>query len=512
GGFLIIVGLTALTISGVVFGSGTSSLKPVHVIIALVLGAAFAAGGYFLLNRQDAKTSEISLPGIFGFMALLAVVALYVVRLPSPARLGADQIIEWQPISDTTQIPWTIVIAAGIVGYLVTAIARRSLESTMLRRLTIGLWIVSYPVIVLVILRDPEINYDRVWRIWDSAAYNEAPAEGFGAIGILNYIGWVPVAVLFAVLGGLLLRWATYPSRGEEGWIVGGVLLVLSLVIFFIPMSFQVRILLLTLAAMTLGAKTFGGEGSARTRYIGLWVLSVAIITYLIILIATKSTVEVDGPSYLGGFILTFVLAFTSIAMSFPLGVILALGRTSTMPLFRLVSTAYIEIIRGVPLITWLIFGAIMLPVFLPQGVELQGIVRAMFAIAFFSAAYLAENVRGGLQSIPNGQYEAAKALGMGTVQMTVFITLPQALRAVIPALVGQVIALFKDTSLVTIIGIFDFLHIARAVIPAQSNPFNFQGTIRETLLFAALFYWIFTFAFSRASIRLEKKLGVGER
>ncbi|NNC73895.1 MAG: amino acid ABC transporter permease, partial [Acidimicrobiia bacterium] len=213
-----------------------------------------------------------------------------------------------------------------------------------------------------------------------------------------------------------------------------------------------------------------------------------------------------------GGFMLTFILAITSISLSFPLGVLLALGRTSTMPLFRLVSTAYIELVRGVPLITWLLVGAVMLPVFLPEGVEIQGIIRAMFAITFFSAAYLAENVRGGLQSIGKGQYEAAKALGMSTVQMTVFITLPQALRAVIPALVGQVIALFKDTSLVTIIGIFDFLHIARAVIPAQSQPFNFFGTLRETLLFAAILYWVFTFAFSRASLRLEKKLGLGER
>ena len=182
------------------------------------------------------------------------------------------------------------------------------------------------------------------------------------------------------------------------------------------------------------------------------------------------------------------------------------------MPIFRMMSTVYIEIVRGVPLITWLLVAFILLPVALPQGVEVGGVMRAIGAITFFSAAYLAENVRGGLQSIPNGQYEASRALGMTTTQMTVFIVLPQALRAVIPALVGQVIALFKDTSLVIIVGLFDFLFIARNAIPGQSQPFNFLGTLQEGLVFAAVIYWIFTFTFSRFSQRLEKKLGVGER
>jgi general L-amino acid transport system permease protein len=182
------------------------------------------------------------------------------------------------------------------------------------------------------------------------------------------------------------------------------------------------------------------------------------------------------------------------------------------MPIFRLLCTAYIELVRGVPLITWLLVAFLMLPIALPSGVEIGGVMRAVGAMTFFSAAYLAENVRGGLQSIPGGQREASKALGMSTLQMTVFITLPQALRAVIPALVGQVIAIFKDTSLVTIVGLFDFLHIARQVIPAQSQPFSFLGSIKETLIFAAVVYWMFTFTFSRISLRLEKKLGVGER
>ena len=167
---------------------------------------------------------------------------------------------------------------------------------------------------------------------------------------------------------------------------------------------------------------------------------------------------------------------------------------------------------RGVPLITWLLVAFIMLPVALPPGVEIGGVARAVAALTFFNAAYMAENIRGGLQSVGRGQYEAAHAVGLSVTQTTVFISMPQALKAVIPALVGQTIALFKDTSLVTIVGLFDFLHIARVVIPSQTQPFVFLGTIKETLLFAAVVYWMFTFSFSRMSLRLEKKLGVGER
>jgi general L-amino acid transport system permease protein len=182
------------------------------------------------------------------------------------------------------------------------------------------------------------------------------------------------------------------------------------------------------------------------------------------------------------------------------------------MPIFRLISTVYIELVRGVPLITWLLISVVVFPIFFPLDTNFPNVIEVIAFITFFSAAYLAENVRGGLQAIPNGQTEAANALGMTTLQRTVFITLPQALRAVIPALVGQVIAIFKDTSLVAIVGLFDLLRIARNVIPNQSQPFNFLGSLKEDLVAAALLYWIFTFTFSRISQRIERKLGVGER
>jgi general L-amino acid transport system permease protein len=208
------------------------------------------------------------------------------------------------------------------------------------------------------------------------------------------------------------------------------------------------------------------------------------------------------------GLLLTFVLAIVGIAASFPLGVLLALGRRSSLPAIRWASIAYIEVVRGVPLVSILFMGSVMLPLFLPEGWRPDNVVRAMVAITLFSAAYMAENVRGGLQAVPRGQVEAAYALGLNPVQTTLLIVLPQALRAVIPAIVGQFIALFKDTSLVAIAGLLDFLAVARSVI---SNP-AWLGLAYEMFLFAAFVYLVFSYSLSYVSRRIEKLLGVGER
>jgi general L-amino acid transport system permease protein len=387
----------------------------------------------------------------------------------------------------TTRVPWTAIAIAGVAVYWVSWLLRDRIPTSTARAVLIALWVASFPIIVLVVLRDPDVDYGR------------------------SFSWYLPVALGFIVLGGLILNFIA-GAKGEAGRAIGAVLLVVALASFLFPMEFLIRFLLLLLAVFALLAPTFGGKGAGRWRFLGLWAGLVAALVYTVMILTAPSTIEVPGKFFLGGLSLTLLLAISSIVLSFPLGVILALARTSKMPIFRLMATAYIELVRGVPLITWLIVGFIMFPVLLPPGVEVGGVARAIGAMTFFSAAYLAENVRGGLQSIPKGQYEASEAMGLTTAQMTVFITLPQALRAVIPALVGQVIALFKDTSLVTLVGLFDFLHIARTVIPNQTQPFVFLGSIKETLLFAAVVYWMFTFTFSRISQRLEKKLGVGER
>ncbi len=209
-----------------------------------------------------------------------------------------------------------------------------------------------------------------------------------------------------------------------------------------------------------------------------------------------------------GGLLLSLILTIVGIVMSFPLGVLLALGRQSKLPILHSISVVYIEFIRGVPLISLLFMAQVMLPLFLPPDIVIDRVLRAMVAIILFAAAYLAENVRGGLQAIPQGQYEAAYAIGLSGFQTMTYIILPQALRTVIPVLVSQFIALFKDTTLVAIVGLLDLLGIAQGVI---ANP-KYIGTQREVFTFISVFYFVFTYAMSYASRRLEKALGVGER
>jgi general L-amino acid transport system permease protein len=164
-------------------------------------------------------------------------------------------------------------------------------------------------------------------------------------------------------------------------------------------------------------------------------------------------------------------------------------------------------LIRGVPLVTVLFMGALLLPLFLPGGESIDALVRAIVAVTLFSAAYLAENVRGGLQSIPKGQIEAARALGLNVFQTTLLITLPQALRAVVPVLVGQFIALFKDTSLVVIIGLVDLLGAAQNIVGQPQWLGTPGGVWRETFLVIAAIYWVFSFTMSRISKRIEDQI-----
>jgi general L-amino acid transport system permease protein len=319
----------------------------------------------------------------------------------------------------------------------------------------------------------------------------------------------VPTVLGFIIIGGAILWWAGSGKAGEAGRLVAGVVVIVAIGSWLIAMPMLVRFLLLALATFVLAAPTFGGTQKAQRNLVIAWAGAVALTAYFMAMMQAETGLEGLQGEFIGGLNMTFLLALAGLLISFPIGILLALARTSSMPIFRLLSTGYIESIRGVPLITVLFFGNLVINRFLPREVELDNVVKAIVAIALFSAAYLAENVRGGLQSIPKGQYEAAKAMGLSTVQMTVFITLPQALRSVIPAIVGQVISLFKDTSLVAIIGLADFLRVARDIVPNQPASL---GSLQESLLFAMVIYWIFTFNVSRASLRLERKLGVGER
>ena len=215
----------------------------------------------------------------------------------------------------------------------------------------------------------------------------------------------------------------------------------------------------------------------------------------------------VDTSSW-GGLLLTLVIAGVGMTAALPLGVLLALGRRSQMPAIQTLCVTFIEFWRGVPLITVLFMSSVMLPLFLPAGMNFDKLLRALIGVTLFQAAYMAEVVRGGLQAIPKGQIEAAAALGLGYWKTMSLIVLPQALKLVIPGIVNTFIALFKDTSLVLIIGLFDLMNI---VHNATTNP-EWLGFSTEGYVFAAAVYWLFCFGMSRYSQSLEKRLHTGHK
>ena len=460
-----------------------------RVVWLVVFGAVFM-GTRFWVDRQGENATEesISTLALMGLALLGVVASLWVMRAPVPGvneqGFNADV---WEPIALSTKLPWTILAGVGLLAYWLGVLIRDRFEG--LRAATVAGWTLASPFIVMILLRAPDL----AWT---------------GSRSVLTLD--VPILLAFGVGGGVLVSWLGTESSGEPGRAVAGLIFLGGLIALFLaPVLMVVKLLVLTLGLFGLLAPNFGGSPQARRQLVAVWFATVFLIVLVVRLSSSESALGFGGSDFLGGLALTFVIAIFGIGLSFPLGVILALGRTSTLPIFRTVSTVYIELVRSVPLITWLFASLNLFPLFLPGGLELDQVVRAVGAVTLFSAAYLAENVRGGLQSLSKGQYEAADALGMTTIQKTSLIILPQALKAVIPALVGQVIALFKDTSLVAIIGLFDLLYIAQKVIPSQSQ---FLGSFLESIVAVAVLYWVFTFAFYRASMRLERRMGVGQR
>ena len=204
-----------------------------------------------------------------------------------------------------------------------------------------------------------------------------------------------------------------------------------------------------------------------------------------------------------GGLSLTFIISAFAIIFCFPIGVFLALGRRSNLPAIKYISIGFIELWRGVPLITVLFMSAVMFPMFLPDGTFIDKLIRVLIAITLFEAAYMAEVVRGGLQALPKGQYEAARSLGMGYWKMNVLIILPQALKLVIPGIANTLLALVKDTPLIFVVGLME---LAGMIGLAKTNP-KWLGLAMEGYVFAGLVFWIICYAMSRYSQRLEKRL-----
>jgi general L-amino acid transport system permease protein len=287
---------------------------------------------------------------------------------------------------------------------------------------------------------------------------------------------WVYIRVWFKQL-----MYGRYPD--EELWRINTayVLLVVSVIPLLIP-------------------------GFRWKQWIGLFLLvGYPIIAFFLFVGDSFGLEHVETPLW-GGLFLTLVIALVGIVASLPIGIVLALGRRSNMPVVRSICVAFIELWRGVPLITVLFMSSVMFPLFMPEGVNFDKLVRALVGVMLFSAAYMAEVVRGGLQAIPKGQYEAAEALGLSFWKMMGLIVLPQALKLVIPGIVNTFIGLFKDTTLVLIIGLFDFLGMVQL---AGTNP-DWLGFAHEGYVFVAAGFWVFCFGMSRYSQHLEKKLHTG--
>lgn len=335
---------------------------------------------------------------------------------------------------------------------------------------------------------------DQVYRIW-ICLYILSGLLGLSA-GVWRGI----VQRLTIVVGSIFLVFLVVPFEIVQ--LPDTHLVSVEFRINIFALIFESRRWLLGDIALLIGA-FFLGQRITRLRpwILGGWVLSFPI-TMFVLHGFGENTVQT---SLWGGLLLTLILAVFGIVVSLPLGVFLALCRQSKLPAIRWVSIFYIETVRGVPLITILFMGGYLITIFIPFNIDL--VIKMMVAITLFSAAYMAENVRGGLQAIPRGQHEAAQAVGLNYVQSMLFIVLPQALRSVIPAIVGQFIALFKDTSLVYIIGLLELLGVAKGII---NNP-DWLGLYVEVYSFIALIYFIFCYAMSKISQEIEADLGVGK-
>ena len=325
---------------------------------------------------------------------------------------------------------------------------------------------------------------DQAWRIWLALLLlSGLGGVSAGVFGTTTRALAISLSALQAVLAVLML--ASLPSVGP---------------LVVIGFAFNAA---LVWAGLVAGLRL----PISRRLLVIAWIASIPV-TFLLLSGLGRTPIPAVSSNLWGGLLLTVVLATVGIILSFPLGVLLALGRRSSLPAVRILSTAYIELIRGVPLVTILFMADIMLPFFLPGDVRIDRVTRAMGGITLFAAAYVAENVRGGLQAIPTGQIEAAHALGLSAARTTMDIVLPQALRSVIPANVGLFISLLKDTTLVAIIGLAELLGIGRAIL-AQSESL---GAHLEVFLFVGAIFFVLCYAMSQASYRLERALGVGSR
>lgn len=342
--------------------------------------------------------------------------------------------------------------------------------------------VVNFPILYLV----GQFPRDELWRVaLSSAIVSLMFGVSWGVWGKLIRPFALSVGAFFGIL-------ALLPVDSEILSVANRAILFLNLLLVF-------------------GGFALRRIEAIRGSHIAMaWIIAAALIALAILPGFRGSSLLPAIPTTLwGGLLITLLLAAGGITLSIPIAIFLALGRRSTLPVVKGFCVVFIETIRGVPLITILFMFSVMIQLFLPEESRIDRLVRALIGMTIFSAAYTAENIRGGLQAVALGQIEAAKAVGMKNWQVTALIVLPQAIRAVIPAIVGQFIALFKDTTLVLILGINELLGIGRAVINSDPEFIQLQA---EVYIFIAVLYWILSSIMSYSSRQLEAALGVGER
>lgn len=391
---------------------------------------------------------------------------------PEVKRLGAGAWLKKNLFSDWLNSLLTIVVIS-VLAYAVYSLASWAL--------TVAQWAVIPNNIGLFMTGlYPSEQY---WRIWIL----------LGIVCALAGLSW-----------GVLAR--NLASLFSRNVLIGFFVVAVGFVLFppTRPSSPKLLLMVAIVAASAWAGRTIG----RRMTGLGKWISLLWFVSYFVAiwLIGGGLGLEDVSTNDWGGLVLTLLMAVSGIALCFPLGVILALGRRSSLPVVKWMSVAYIELIRGVPLIAILFMGQVMIPLFLPEGMRPDRVLRAIIGLTIFSAAYLAENVRAGLQAVPRGQQEAAASLGLNTPLTLSLIVLPQALKTAIPAIVGQFISLFQDTTLLSIVGLAELLGISRSIL---ANP-NYLGRYAEVYLFIGVLYWFFCYAMSLGSRKIEQKLNTG--
>ena len=408
------------------------------------------------------------------------------------------------------------VRTTGFVGFLRTRLFNTPTNILLTVLSALLIWVTVVPLIRFLLIDAVWTGSDRNACLAENAGHPVGACWPYVEAKFTQFVyGFYPEAErwranLTFVLGALLLLPLLIPRIPAKGINACLFFIAFPVVAFFLLHGGGLTAFAASAAIVSILLFLLGGGTRTGWPALGASLVFFAVVGLIIGLMGDGGSLPIVDTRLWGGLLVTLVVSVTGIVTSMPVGIALALGRRSTIPLIRIFSIAFIEFWRGVPLITVLFFATYMLPLFVPANFTIDGLVRALIGIALFAGAYNAEVIRGGLQAIPRGQSEAASALGLPWWKTTSLIVMPQALRHVIPSLVNSFISLFKDTSLVSIVALFDLLGSVRASFadPVWATP----TTLFTGFAFAGMIYFTFCFGMSRYSLFVERRLNAHRR